>query len=184
MSVDNPLRFQANSDFYPLPITIHLIRENSGITLILDPNSKSPRLSLDQPMEKYPETKDAGKARKIIGVGGQKIVRYVWSFEDEDNAFIACAANIYKGKSMVSQFDEVETVIYQQNNPFLVPMKFGAKYEGHTSRDKGSPKAISFAALADGSWYDLMNNLEKYSPGSGGCFMDLLRSGQRIGGIS
>jgi serine/threonine protein kinase len=167
LSADNPLRFQANSDHYPLPITIHLIREDSGITLILDPNSKSPRLSLDQPMEKYPETKGAEKARKIIGVGGQKIVRYVWSFADEDNAFTACAANIYKGRSMVSQFEEVKTVIYQQNNPFLVPMKFGAKYEGHTSRDRGLPKAISFAGLADGSWDDLMKNLEKFSPDLG-----------------
>ena len=167
LSVDNPLRFQANSESYPLPITIHLIKENSKITLILDPNSKSPRLSLDQPMEKYPETKDSRKARKIIGKGGQKTVRYVWIFEDEVNAFNICAANIYKGKDMVSQFDEVKTVIYQQNNPFLVPMRFGAKYEGHTSRDMGLSKAISFAALADGTFFDLMHNLENFSPDLG-----------------
>ncbi len=158
---ENPLRFQARSEFYPLPITIHLIREDSSdITLILDPNSKKPRVSVDQPMEKYPEIKDGEKARKIIGRGGQKIVRYAWCYEAEFNTFSACAANIYKGESMVSQFYAVSGSIYQKDNPFLVPTRFGADYEGHTSRDKGWSKAISFAALADGTFYDLMNNLE------------------------
>lgn len=168
LSPDNPLRIEAAKPGrtldYRFPITIHLIMDSAGdVELVYDPNSKLPRVFGSPLVKKDPEVKDGEKPLKLRGCGNQKKVRDTWSFHAATAQLEPSVASVVTGKKALAAFEKGKA-LYQAENPFLLPVSYGARYIGHSQNDQKQLKAVSFAPRAQGELLDLINQLEEIKP--------------------
>lgn len=168
LSPTNPIRIGAakssHTSGYPFPITIHFTMDTAGhVQLTYDPNSKLARHAGSIIVKKDAEVKDGEKPLKQRGQGVQKTVRDTWSFRPAVGKLEPTVGNVVKGKRSLKMLRRAQH-LYQADNPFLMPMAYGAEYMGHGKKDKGQRKAIAFAPRAEGELFDLIKHMDTVKP--------------------
>jgi hypothetical protein len=168
LSPHHPLRIEAakpgQSSDYPFPVTIHFVMDSkNNVQLIYDPNSKLARTGKSLRVKKDPEAKAGEKPAKQRGKGTQKTVRDTWTFDVETHSIKPSVGIVVTGMKALKSFRQGKS-LYQADNPFILPMHYGAEYVGHGERDTGQPKAIAFAPRAQGDLFNVINGMSEIKP--------------------
>lgn len=166
LSVDNPIRIQAFQkrklfSFYPFPVTIHFVLDRFGVVrLIFTPNSKL--ASISKNIIKDPEVKFGEKPKKRRGEGLTKIVNDAYCLEN--GKIKPYVASIMIGEMALLESDRLRKFYKNLDLPYILIVYYGAKYKGHSYKDYGKDKQITFSPRAFDELFSLINNMNYFKP--------------------
>ena len=151
LTLDNPIRITSckpgkpsNYPGYHYSVTLDFILDSSNhIRCYFSPGSQS--ATSPGTTVKKERHLASGKPKKRLGQGSQKIVNKAWCLNN--GVIERVAANIIIGDSL-QYVPKLQDFYKKVTTPLITPLYFGARYQGHSKKDKGKNKMVIFAPRA------------------------------------